>query len=38
VRAGDGVDRALGVALRAGGGADRIGGFLHQQRLVAVQV
>ena len=37
VRAGDGVHRALGVAFRPRAGPDRIGRFLHEQGLVAVQ-
>jgi hypothetical protein len=36
VRAADGEDLALGVAGGARGGADGVGGFLRQQRLVAV--
>ncbi len=37
VRAGHGEAAALGVALRARGGADGVGRFLLQQRLVAMQ-
>jgi uncharacterized protein (DUF934 family) len=36
-RAGHRVHGALGVALRPRRSADRVRGFLHQQRLVAVQ-
>jgi len=37
MRAGHGVRGTLGKALAAGGAANGIGRFLHQQRLVTVQ-